>query len=209
MISPDAREVRLAYPLYGGIPNFPQRNKRPRCSNIRPKRNVGYWAVKPISRWQWNDGYGADCGPSQAISVGVPAAHIGRPAHGAGRPACADRRPRGGARAGPGPIVGFGARPNAPAVAWKGLPSRSTASSPLTNSTARSGPMSRPTPGALDQRQAHRRRRELAPGKAGRYPRGNSLGCGNAPIEACRRRMDCGSSWTLLRIYCRRSGRRW
>ena len=55
-------------------------------------------------------------------------------------------------------------------------------------STARSGPMSRPTPGAaLDHPQALRRRQELAPGKAGRYHGGNCPGCGSAPIEACRK----------------------
>jgi hypothetical protein len=108
------------------------------------------------------------------------------------RPARA-ARPRGGAPAGPG-------SPKPASGRLKGSPSRSTASSPLTSSTARPGPMSRPTPGALDQRQARRRRQGLAPGKAGQYPRGNCPGCGNAPIEACRRRMDCGSSWTLLRI---------
>jgi transposase len=39
----------------------------------------------------------------------------------------------------------------------------------------------------FDQRQALGLRRELAPGKAGRYPRGNCPGCGSAPIEACRK----------------------
>jgi hypothetical protein len=39
--------------------------------------------------------------------------------------------------------------------------------------------------GPLHHRQALRPRQELAPGKAGRYRRGNCPGCGNAPIEAC------------------------
>jgi hypothetical protein len=38
----------------------------------------------------------------------------------------------------------------------------------------------RPAPGA-------RWRRELASGEAGRYRGGNCPGCGNAPIEACRK----------------------
>jgi hypothetical protein len=70
MISPDAREVRLAYrstaafliPLLRHLP-----------------QTIGCWAVKPISRWQWNDGYGGDCGPSQATTVGVLAAQLRRP----------------------------------------------------------------------------------------------------------------------------------
>ena len=56
-------------------------------------------------------------------------------------------------------------------------------SSPFNNSL---GPMSRPTPGPLGQRQALRQRQELARGKAGRYRGGNCPGCGSAPIEACR-----------------------
>ena len=43
-----------------------------------------------------------------------------------------------------------------------------------------------PDAGPLEQRQALRQRQELAPGKAGRYHRGNCPGCGSAPIEACR-----------------------
>jgi hypothetical protein len=39
----------------------------------------------------------------------------------------------------------------------------------------------------VDQRQALRQRQELAPGKAGRYCPGNCPGCGDAPIEACRK----------------------
>ena len=58
-------------------------------------------------------------------------------------------------------------------------------------------------PGPLDQRQALRERQELAPGKAGRYHGGNCPGCGNAPIEACRKADGlvpyCGSSWALLK----------
>ena len=63
----------------------------------------------------------------------------------------------------------------------------------------------------LDQRQALRRRKELAPGKAGRYRRGNCPGCGNAPIEACCKADGlvpyCGSSWAVLWVALYRGSR--
>ena len=54
-------------------------------------------------------------------------------------------------------------------------------------SPARSGPMSRPTPARSAAGAPLHQRQELAPGKAGRYGRGNCPGCGSAPIEACRK----------------------
>jgi hypothetical protein len=47
--------------------------------------------------------------------------------------------------------------------------------------------MSRPTLRPLDPRHALGQRQALAPGKAWRYREGNCPGCGNAPIEACRK----------------------
>ena len=66
----------------------------------------------------------------------------------------------------------------------------------------------RPAPGG-GQRQALRPRLELAPGKAGRYRRGNCPGCGNAPIEACCKADGLRFVLDVTHDYCRRSSRCW
>jgi hypothetical protein len=73
-------------------------------------------------------------------------------------------------------LTGFGRSPRSPE---KG----SSVDGSLRPCRGRSTSARPPPPSGAPQRE----RQELAPGKAGRYDRGNCPGCGNAPIEAYRK----------------------